>query len=143
MRPLSISLRDSNEFFKSGSSEGLDFIKKQKIVVIFRQPEKPEEQYIFNTNWEAILKDVSNLLTFQIDEHNRLYIDRLPRSFPHILSYLESGTLDFSALNEEERRILKEDVEFFQFRNLQEVIKGSSQMQQIVPSCEPQAMEAA
>ncbi|PRP85931.1 hypothetical protein PROFUN_06053 [Planoprotostelium fungivorum] len=117
-----ISLRDSDNFFRSASSDTLSTLGR--VVIIFHHN---GEHTLYNTDWGTIMKDTSSLMTFHVDEHSRMLIERPPRSFPLILSYLETGHLDTTALTEQQKMILMEDVEFFGMRRLEKMLSERSE----------------
>jgi hypothetical protein len=122
-----ISLRDTDSFFRSGSIEQINLISR--IVVIFRSD--PTDHAIFNTDWATIMRDTSSLMTTHVDEHQRMFIDRPPRSFPVILNYLETGKLDVSGFSNEQKRMLLEDAEFFHMRELKKMIAEDPQFDSV------------
>jgi hypothetical protein len=102
---------------------------KEPVVLIFQLSPPPspildagdqlqEKPFIFNTTWGTLLKDVSKLLTYPVDEHNRVYIGREPGMFSIILKYLETGELNIKNLSDEEKQRLKEDIIFFELKGM-------------------------
>ncbi|PRP83384.1 hypothetical protein PROFUN_09412 [Planoprotostelium fungivorum] len=118
--PISINLRDSNNFFRSGSSvESLDM--HSKLVIIFQNPNNGEP-FVFDTHWGVVLKEPSNLLTFPVDEHSRMFVDRQPGAFSWILSYLQTGNVDITPLNPQQRKLLADDIVAFDMKGLMNLL---------------------
>eukprot|EP01117_Protostelium_nocturnum_P010751 TRINITY_DN3873_c0_g1_i1.p1 TRINITY_DN3873_c0_g1~~TRINITY_DN3873_c0_g1_i1.p1 ORF type:complete len:129 (+),score=41.93 TRINITY_DN3873_c0_g1_i1:131-517(+) len=124
-QPILINLRDSNNFFKSGSSVD-NFDQHGKMVIIFQNPGNGVA-YLFDTTWGTILKESTNLLTFPVDEHSRMFIDRLPGMFPWLLNYLSTGSTDVSQLTPEAKKQLAEDIQFYDVKNLLPLLPQLSQ----------------
>eukprot|EP01117_Protostelium_nocturnum_P014662 TRINITY_DN55_c0_g1_i6.p1 TRINITY_DN55_c0_g1~~TRINITY_DN55_c0_g1_i6.p1 ORF type:complete len:186 (-),score=68.20 TRINITY_DN55_c0_g1_i6:123-680(-) len=74
--------------------------------------------FIFNITYKNMVREVSSFMTYHLDDHNRIYIGRDPGMFSTILGYLNTGELDVQDLDEEEKQRLKEDILFFQMKEL-------------------------
>ncbi|PRP88542.1 hypothetical protein PROFUN_02953 [Planoprotostelium fungivorum] len=126
-----ITIRDKDNFFRSASFE--TFHDMSRIVVIFRC-DASDQHTTFNTDFATLMNDTSRIMTYHVDEHNRMFIDRAPRSFGLILSYLETGKLNASEMTGEQKLMLVEDVEFFHIRGLRKLIMDSPHFQATLTS---------